>query len=119
FWHTCLSHYVSKCLLLSIYSFGGLVGGSIIHTILVCGLYRCRSYIRHQIVQQIIARVNQDYAHFICPFLANSQWLIRLFRVYGAHIGEDTIMPDISSITDYHLMAIGDNVRLNVGTQIQ
>ncbi|CAF4067907.1 unnamed protein product, partial [Adineta steineri] len=37
FWHTCLSHYVSKCLLLSIYSFGGLAGGSIIHTMLVCG----------------------------------------------------------------------------------
>ncbi|CAF4159847.1 unnamed protein product, partial [Adineta steineri] len=119
FWHTCLSHYVSKCLLLSIYSFGGLVGGSIIHTILVCGLYRCRSYIRHQIIEQIIARVNQDYAQFICPFLGNTQWLIRLFRAYGAHIGENTIMPDISSITDYHLMAIGDNVRLNVGTQIQ
>ncbi|CAF1073140.1 unnamed protein product [Adineta steineri] len=119
FWHTCLSHYVSKCLLLGIYSSGGLVGGSIIHTMFVCGLYRYRSYIRYQIIEQIIARVNQDYAQFICPFLGNTQWLIRLFRAYGAHIGENTIIPDISSITDYHLMAIGDNVRLNVGTQIQ
>ncbi|CAF4117543.1 unnamed protein product, partial [Adineta steineri] len=119
FWHTCLSHYVSKCLLLSIYSFGGFIGGSIIHTILVCSLYRCRSYIRHQIVQQVIARLNQDYAQFICPFLGNTQWLIRLFRAYGAHIGENTIMPDIICITDYPLMSIGDNVRLNVGTQIQ
>ncbi|CAF1065799.1 unnamed protein product, partial [Adineta steineri] len=119
FWHTCLSHYVSKCLLLSIYSFGGLVGGSIIHTILVCSLYRCRSYIRHRIVQQIISRVDQDYAQFICPFLGNTQWLIGLFRTYGAHIGENTIMPDISSISDYPLMSIGNDVRLNVGTQIQ
>ncbi|CAF4192079.1 unnamed protein product, partial [Adineta steineri] len=119
FWHTCLSHYVSKCLLLSIYSFGGLVGGAIIHTILVCGLYRCRSYIHHQTVQQIIARVNQDYAQSICPFLGNTQWLIRLFRAYGAHIGENTIMPDIFSVTDYPLISIGDDVRLNVGTQIQ
>ncbi|CAF1168778.1 unnamed protein product [Adineta steineri] len=120
FWHTCLSHYVSKCLLLSIYSFGGLVGGSIIHTILVCSLNRCRSYKeRYQIVEHIIARVNQDYAQFICPFLGNTQWLIRLFRAYGAHIGENTIMPDIFSITDYHLMTIGDNVRVNMRTQIQ
>ncbi|CAF1077680.1 unnamed protein product [Adineta steineri] len=119
FWHTCSSHYVSKCLLLSIYSFGGLVGGSIIHTVLVCGLYRYRSYIHHKIVQQIIARMSQDHKQLICPFLGNTQWLIRLFRAHGAHIGENTIMPAISSITDYHLMAIGDNVRLNVGTQIQ
>ncbi|CAF4104700.1 unnamed protein product [Adineta steineri] len=119
FWHTCLSHYVSKCLLLGIYSSGGLVGGSIIHTMFVCGLYRYRSYIRYQIIEQIIARVNQDYAQFICPFLGNTQWLIRLFRAYGAHIGENTIIPAISSITDYHLMAIGDNVRINAGTQIQ
>ncbi|CAF1180004.1 unnamed protein product [Adineta steineri] len=119
FWCTCLSHYVSKCLLLSIYSFGGLVSGSIIYTILVCGLYRCRSYLHHQILQHIIARMSQDYAQFICPFLGNTQWLIRLCRAYGAHIGENVIMPDVSSITDYPLMTIGDDVRLNVRTQIQ
>ncbi|CAF3973115.1 unnamed protein product [Adineta steineri] len=119
FWHTCLSHYVSKCLLLSIYSFGGLAGGSIIHTMLVCGLHPCRSYIRHQIVQKIIARLRQDHTQFICPFLGNTQWLIRLFRAYGAHIGENVIMPHILSITDYDLMTIGDDVRLNEGTQIQ
>ncbi|CAF1428715.1 unnamed protein product, partial [Adineta steineri] len=73
FWYTYLSHYVSKCLLLSIYSFGGLVVGSIIHTMLVCGLNRCCSYKKcHQIVQQIIARVNQDYEQFISPFLGNT-----------------------------------------------
>ncbi|CAF1233676.1 unnamed protein product [Adineta steineri] len=119
FWHTCLSHYVSKCLLLCIYSFGGLVGGSIIHTMLVCGLYRCRAYIRYQIIEQIITRISQDHAQFICPFLGNTQWLIRLFRAYGAHIGDNNIVPDISSITDYHLMTIGDNVRVHVRTEIQ
>ncbi|CAF1390131.1 unnamed protein product [Adineta steineri] len=119
FWHTCLSHYASKCLLLSIYSFGGLVGGSIIHTMLVCGLYRCHSYIRHEIVQQIIIRMSQDYAQFICPFLGNTQWLIRLFRAYGAHIGENNIVPDISCIVDYHLITIRDDVRLNVRAHIQ
>ncbi|CAF1398961.1 unnamed protein product [Adineta steineri] len=118
FWRTCLSHYVSKCLLLCIYSFGGLVGGSIIHTMLVCGLYRCRSYIRHQIIEQIIARVTQDYAQLICPFLGNTQWLIRLFGAYGAHIGENCIVPDICT-SDYHLLTIGDDVRLNVHAYIQ
>ncbi|CAF1216376.1 unnamed protein product [Adineta steineri] len=119
FWHTCLSHYISKCILLSIYSFGGIAGGSIIYTMIACGLYRCRSYIRYQIIEQIITRISQDHAQFICPFLGNTQWLIRLFRAYGAHIGENTIMPAIFSITDYHLMTIGDDVRLHVGTQIQ
>ncbi|CAF3797091.1 unnamed protein product, partial [Adineta steineri] len=119
FWHTCLSHYVSKCLLLSIYSFGGLVGGSVIHTILACSFCRCCSYIRYQVIEQIITRMILDYAQLICSFLGNTQWLIRLFRAYGAHIGENVIMSDISNITDYHLMTIGDNVRLHVGTQIQ
>ncbi|CAF1312241.1 unnamed protein product [Adineta steineri] len=119
FWHTCLSHYVSKCLLLSIYSFGGLVGGSMIHTMLAGGLYRCRSYKkRHEIVQQIIARINQDHEQFICPFLGNTQWLIRLFRVGGAHIGKNSIVADISCLTDFHLITIGDDTRLNVRSQI-
>ncbi|CAF1479835.1 unnamed protein product [Adineta steineri] len=119
FWHTCLSHYVSKCLLLSIYSFGGLVGGSIIHTILACSFCRWRSYIRYQVIEKIITRMILDYAQFIGPFLGNTQWLIRLFRAYGAHIGENVIMPDIYCITDYHLMTIGDNVRVHMRTQIQ
>ncbi|CAF4101985.1 unnamed protein product [Adineta steineri] len=86
---------------------------------LVCGLYRCRSYIPYQIVQKIIARLRQDHKQFICPFLGNTQWLIRLFRAYGAHIGENSIVPDISCISDFHLTTIGDDVRLNVFTQIQ
>ncbi|CAF1218143.1 unnamed protein product [Adineta steineri] len=118
FWHTCSSHYVSKCLLLSIYSFGGLVGGSIIHAMLVYGLYRCRSYIRHQILQQIIERLRQDHEQFICPFLGNTQWLIRLFRVGGAHIGKNSIVADISCLTDFYLITIGDDTRLNVRSQI-
>ncbi|CAF4091649.1 unnamed protein product [Adineta steineri] len=86
---------------------------------LVCGLYQCRAYIRYQIIEQIITRISQDHAQFICPFLGNTQWLIRLFRAYGAHIGDNNIVPDISSITDYHLMTIGDNVRVHVRTEIQ
>ncbi|CAF0897146.1 unnamed protein product [Adineta steineri] len=118
FWHTWLSHFVSKCILLSIYSFGSLVGGSIIHTILVCGIYQYHSYIRHRIVQQIIARITQDHEQFICPFLGYTQWLIRLFRACGAHIGENSIVADISCLTDFHLITIGDDARLNMRSQI-
>ncbi|CAF1052225.1 unnamed protein product [Adineta steineri] len=63
--------------------------------------------------------MTHDYVQFICPFLGNTQWLIQIFRAYGARIGENSIVPDISYIVDYPLVTIGDNVRVHVGTQIQ
>ncbi|CAF3482839.1 unnamed protein product, partial [Adineta steineri] len=118
-WHTCFTHFISKSLLLTIYSLTGVVGMLIIHTILICTTYRYRSYIRYPLVQQMISRLRQDHQQFICPFLGNTQWLINLFRALGAHIGEGVIIPDFSCLTDYHLITIENDVRLNMHANIQ
>ncbi|CAF0971108.1 unnamed protein product [Adineta steineri] len=118
FWKTCFSHYISKCLLIGIYWIGGLVGGPILHTIVVCSLYRWQPYVDNKIIQHIIGKLEEDHEIFICSFLGNTQWLIRLFRIYGANIGNNVILPDVSSIFDYNLVTIGDHVRLNINAHI-
>ncbi|CAF4154073.1 unnamed protein product, partial [Adineta steineri] len=118
FWKTCFSHYISKCLLIGIYLSCGLVGGPIIHTIIVCSLYRWYSYADNKIIKQIIGKLREDHRVFICSFLGNTQWLVRLFRAYGAKIGNNVIIPDFCSIYDYNLVTIGDHVRLNINADI-
>ncbi|CAF0893972.1 unnamed protein product [Adineta steineri] len=118
FWKACFSRYISKCLLISIYWSCGLVGGPIIHTIIVCSLYRWHSYRDTKISKQIIERLQEDHRIFIGSFLGNTQWLIRLFRAHGVNIGDNVILPDVSSIFDYSLVTIGDNVRLSINAHI-
>ncbi|CAF4194660.1 unnamed protein product, partial [Adineta steineri] len=118
FWQTCFSHYISKCLLIGIYWSCGLVSGPIIHTIIVCSFDRWKPYADNEIIEQIIRRLQVDHEIFICSFLGNTQWLIRLFRAYGANIGNNVIIPDVCSIFDYNLVTIGDNVRLNINAII-
>ncbi|CAF1082295.1 unnamed protein product [Adineta steineri] len=118
FWKTCFSHYISKCLLIGIYWSCGLVGGLILHTIIVCSLYQRHFYAGDETIQQIIGKLREDHRIFVCSFLGNTQWLIRLFRIYGANIGNNVILPDISSIFDYNLVTIGDHVRLNINAII-
>ncbi|CAF1082413.1 unnamed protein product [Adineta steineri] len=118
FWMTCFSHYISKCFLIGIYWSCGLVGGPVIHTIIVCSFYRWSSYIDNQIIKQIIGKLGEDHRIFICSFLGNTQWLIRFFRTCGANIGNNVILPDVSSIFDYNLVTIRDHVRLNVNAHI-
>ncbi|CAF4091083.1 unnamed protein product, partial [Adineta steineri] len=118
-WHTCFWHFISKCLLINIYSLGGFIGGPIIHITLICSLCRRNSSIRYELVQPILGRLTHDCQQFMCPFISNTQWLIRLFRRFGAHIGKGVVLPDFSCITFYHLITIGDNVRLNMHANIQ
>ncbi|CAF3873126.1 unnamed protein product [Adineta steineri] len=118
FWKTCFSHYISKCLLIGIYWSCGFIVGSIIHTIIVCSIYKWYSYGDKKISNQIIERLQDDHRIFIGSFLGNTQWLIRLFRAYGANIGNNVILPDICSIFDYNLVTIGDHVRLNINAII-
>ncbi|CAF4043435.1 unnamed protein product [Adineta steineri] len=118
FWKTCFSYYISKCLLIGIYWSCGLVSGPIIHTIIVCSLYRWYSYADNKVIKQIIGKLQEDHRIFICSFLGNTQWLIRFFRAYGANIGNNVIIPDVSSLFDYDLVTIGDHVRLNINAHI-
>ncbi|CAF4131963.1 unnamed protein product, partial [Adineta steineri] len=118
FWKTCVSHYISKCLLIGIYWSCGLISGSIIHTLIVCSLYQRHFYADDETIQQIIGKLEEDHRIFICSFLGNTQWLIRYFRACGANIGNNVIIPDVSSLFDYHLVTIGDHVRLNINAHI-
>ncbi|CAF1442458.1 unnamed protein product [Adineta steineri] len=118
FWKTCFSHYISKCLLIGIYLSCSLVSGSIIHTIIVCSFYRWSSYVDNKIIKQIIGKLEEDHRIFICSFLGSTQWLIRFFRACGATIGNNVILPDVSSIFDYNLVTIGHNVRLHINAHI-
>ncbi|CAF4065936.1 unnamed protein product, partial [Adineta steineri] len=118
FWMTCLFYYIRRCLLISIYSLGGLVGGPILHTIVICSSYRWHSYIDNKIIKLIIGKLEEDHRMFICSFLGYTQWLVRFFRTCGANIGDNVILPDVSSIFDYNLVTIGDHVRLNIHAHI-
>ncbi|CAF1199291.1 unnamed protein product [Adineta steineri] len=118
-WHTCFWHFISKCLLINIYSLGGFIGGPVIHITLIFSLYQWYSSIRLELLQNISGRLTHDCQQFICPFLSNTQWLIQLFRAFGAHIGKGVVLPDFSCLTFYHLITIGDNVRLNMHANIQ
>ncbi|CAF1482157.1 unnamed protein product [Adineta steineri] len=118
FWKTCFSYCISRYLFISIYLLGGLTVGPFIHTIVICSLSRWFSSTDNEIINKIKATLAKDYQVFICSFLGYTQWLIRLFRVFGANIGNNVILPDISSIFDYNLVTIGDQVRLNTGAHI-
>ncbi|CAF1461134.1 unnamed protein product [Rotaria sordida] len=48
-----------------------------------------------------------------------SIFLVFLFRILGAQIASDVILPDIRCLTDPHLVNIGDHVRLNRNAVVQ
>jgi hypothetical protein len=112
-WFKYICHLSSNCALVTIYSLGGIVFGSIMHTALYCVLYRWRSYLNYSAINYFAAKVHQEYEMLICPFMGNTQWLIRLFRLLGARIGTSVLIPDHTSIRDFDLISIGDNMRLN------
>ncbi|CAF3809785.1 unnamed protein product, partial [Adineta steineri] len=118
FWKTCLSYCISKCLFISIYLLGGLAVGPIIHTIIFCSLYRWFSDVDNDIIKKIKTALAEDLQVFICSFLGYTQWLIRLFRVFGAKIGNNVILPNIYSLPDANMVTIGDHVRLNIHAHI-
>ena len=63
--------------------------------------------------------MSHDFLVYVGPYLSGTQFLIFLFRVMGARIGYDVILPHIGCLTDPHLVTIGDHVRLNMGAYIQ
>ncbi|CAF3917459.1 unnamed protein product [Rotaria sordida] len=60
-----------------------------------------------------------EFSAFVGPYLSGTQFLVFLFRMLGAQIGSDVILPDIRCLTDPHLVNVGDHVRLNMGAYIQ
>ena len=71
------------------------------------------------IVQKLLHQVKSDIFIFIGSYLSGTQLLVWMFRVMGAQIGRDVILPDEKCLTDPHLTTIGHHVRLHRGAHIQ
>jgi hypothetical protein len=69
--------------------------------------------------QRLLRMAMNDFYVFVAPYLSGTQVLVYLFRVLGAQIGCDVILPNIRCLTDPHLVTIGDHVRLNTCAYIQ
>ncbi|CAF4481402.1 unnamed protein product, partial [Rotaria sp. Silwood2] len=126
----CLSFFISKYLFIALYLSSPVAVALFIHAILFCAIYQYsilitkrRSHftysevITHQ--QYFLFKLMSEFSTFIGPYLSGTQLLPFLFRMLGAQIGSDVILPDIRCITDPHLVNIGDYVRLNMGAYIQ
>jgi acetyltransferase-like isoleucine patch superfamily enzyme len=126
---TCSSFFISKCILITLYSLLPVFVASSIHLILICAIYqylnpkKTRAQFTYSEVttqtQQFLRRFKIDFSTFVGPYLSGTQYLVFLYRAFGAQIGCDVILSDFSCVTDPHLTTIGDHVRLNIGAAIQ
>jgi len=68
----------------------------------------------------VIAKLTMDWTNLLQPFLGGTQWLIYLARGLGVRIkGSDVILSALTNVTDYHLITIGEHVRIHDGAILQ
>ncbi len=126
----CISFFINKCIFITLYSLLPVIVAPFIHLILICSIYYYSISKKKKHVQftysEVITRTRQffrtliiDFFTFVGSYMAGTQYLVYLFRAFGAQIGCDVILPDTSCITDPHLTTIGDPVRLNIGAHVQ
>lgn len=70
-------------------------------------------------MHDLLEGILDDFFSFIDPFLARTQFLVAFFRLLGARIGQNVILPSIACVTEPHLVAIGDHVRLHAEAYLQ
>ncbi|CAF1287843.1 unnamed protein product [Didymodactylos carnosus] len=71
----------------------------------------------HQSILQILPR---DYILFISPLLDGTQWIIYVLRGLGAKIiGDDVLISNFTSLTDYTFLTIFNHVRISPRAHIQ
>ena len=127
---TCLEFFTSKCLFITLYLSLPIVISPFIHVILVCVVYhysisnmrnRTQSTFSEVILrsQHFFRTWISDFFFFFGSYLSGTQFLVFLYRIFGAQVGSDVILPDINCVTDPHLSTIGDHVRLHRGAHIQ
>jgi acetyltransferase-like isoleucine patch superfamily enzyme len=127
---TCLGFFITKCLLIILYSSLPVAIVLIVHVILVCVLYYYLiSSIKtssHSTFLEVINRSGQflggfmkDFSTFVGPYLSGTQYLVFLLRAFGAQIRSDVVLSSIHCVSDPHLTTIGDHVRLNMLAHIQ
>ncbi|CAF1168822.1 unnamed protein product [Adineta ricciae] len=126
----CLNFLISHCLLITLYVSMPLFFTIIVHLILYCLFYRVL-FIRGWFsgatassrvvlfIQTTFSIIMSRFSIFITPFLSRSQYLVFLFRLLGARIGYDVVLPDIDCLSEPHLTTIGNYVRLASDAHIQ
>ena len=126
----CFSFFISKFILITLYSSASSIIAFFIHIIFFCALHRYsisstkkRSHFQFVEVithlQYFLHTLTSDFAVFLASYLSGTQFLVFLFRLLGARIGSDVIISDIGCLTDPHLVSIGDHVRLHRNAYIQ
>jgi acetyltransferase-like isoleucine patch superfamily enzyme len=122
--------FITKCILITLYSLLPLVIAPLIHVIFVCGVHHYVISLEenrtHFAYSEVITRTREscstllmDFFTLIAPYLSGTQYLVFLFRALGAKIGCDVILSDINCVTDHHLTTIGDHVRFNIDAHVQ
>ena len=126
----CFGFFMSKYLLISIYSSLPLIMASVLHIFIFCVFHQYsisftkdRSHFRFSEVithLQYIQRVLFfDFDIFVGSYLSGTQFLVFLFRFLGARIGSDVIITNIACLADPQLVSLGDHVRLHRNAYIQ
>ena len=123
--------FISKCLLVTIYSTVPLFIALAIHIFLFSVLQhystmstKTRSHLQFSEVvtrhlRYLLHIFISDFTLFIGSYLSGTQFLVILFRLLGARIGADVIIGDLDCLTDPHLASIGDHVRLHRHARVQ
>ena len=126
----CFSFFMSKYLLITIYSSLSLIISLVIHILLFYVLHhysisftKTRSQFQFLEVinplQQFLHSLESDFYDFVGSYLSGTQFLVFLFRILGARIGSDVIIGDITCLTDPQLVSIGNHIRLHRHAHIQ
>ncbi|UJR18968.1 hypothetical protein I4U23_022097 [Adineta vaga] len=127
---TCMIYLLSKCIFTTIYWLLPTFIAPIVHACLFCIMHRylilSTSSEATFTYSETITRTHEfistaliEFNIFIGPFLSGTQYLVHLFRILGAHIGQDVILPTIGCLTDPHLITIGNHVRLQTEACLQ
>jgi hypothetical protein len=74
---------------------------------------------RINLLVPLAASLIHHYNELIGSFLGGTQWLVVVFRQFGAQIDDDVIIEDMNCLEDPHLTTINSHVRLSSTAQIQ
>ena len=97
---TCIYFFVSKCLIVMLYSSLPVPIALFIYIILFCAVHRLlissgKKNTRSEIgscIQDCLYKMFHDFLVYVGPYLSGTQFLIFFFRAIGARIGYDVIL---------------------------
>ncbi|CAF1168864.1 unnamed protein product [Adineta steineri] len=127
---TCISFFISKYIIITLYSSLPFGIAPFLHLILVCIPYYYLVSIKNNRTQSLFSKIIihlpwffhtfiNDFYVLVGSYLSGTQYLVFLYRILGAEIGFDVILPNITCVTDPHLTTIGNHVRLHMGAHVQ